>query len=184
MKSHFAPLLSAAIGLLASLFVNQSVAQPNSATVLPGKSYQILNKQYGELLRPEGASNANGTPIVLHPGQPWKCMTWKLASADESRFFLQNHFTSKTLGADSKTDASIILVRQVPFGTKSGERPSWRFTKLKDSSFKIEDAKTGKALTAQKSLADSRITVLLQDWAELDAQKWELHEMDPAKLTM
>lgn len=60
------------------------------------ESFQIRNKKFGDLLRPEGANGANGTQIVLYTAEPWKCMTWKLRPAGESVFHVQNHFTSKT----------------------------------------------------------------------------------------
>src|SRR5262249_22627047 len=74
-------------------------AESGSAGPTAGKSYQIRNKQFGDLLRPEDANSADGTPIVLYPAQAWKCMTWKLSAAGESQFCLQNRFTSKTFAA-------------------------------------------------------------------------------------
>jgi hypothetical protein len=186
MKSYLNALFCAvAVGILASpVFAADTSAQSAADSPLGGKSYQIRSRQYGELLRPQDANNANGTPIVLYPAQPWKCMTWKLSPAGESQFCLQNHFTSKTFAASQKEGDSIVFVTQVPFGKPSDERPIWQFTKLQDGTFKIVDAKSGNVLTARKSPTDSDVKVVLQAWADRDSQKWTLQEIDPAKLTM
>jgi hypothetical protein len=159
-------------------------AEPDLQTTNPtaGKSYQIRNRQYGELLRPQDANSANGTPIVLYSAQPWKCMTWKLSSGGESRFYLQNYFTSKTFAAATATEGQPAGVTQVPFGKSPDERPVWQFTRLADGTFKVMDAKTGMVLTASKDGSGVKVTV--QRWSERNEQKWELTEIDPKSLTM
>lgn len=166
------------------VFAAESGDVSGATTPASGKSYQIRNKKFGELLRPQEANGADGTPIVLYPAQPWKCMTWKLAAASESQFMLQNHFTSKTFAAAPGEAQSGAAVIQVPLAKKQEQRPVWQFTKLDDGSFKIVDSKTGKALTAEKSASDSGVRILLQPWNDKDTQKWQLTETDPAKLTM
>lgn len=144
-------------------------------------SYQVRNKKYGELLRPQDANGANGTRIVLYPAQPWKCMTWKFHPAGESAWQLQNHFTSKTFAA-AATDQAQPQVAQLPFAKEPAERPTWQFTKLADGTYKITDTKSGKALTAVKD--DSGLRVVTQAWQDQDDQKWELLPIDPKQLTM
>ena len=75
-------------------------------------------------------------------------------------------------------------VAQVPFSKKPEERPTWQFTKLADGSYKITDAKSGKALTAVKEEAGAAVRIVVQAWQESDAQKWELIGIDPKQLTM
>jgi hypothetical protein len=161
-----------------------SLAQSDGDNPAAGKSYQIRNKQYGDLLRPADANSADGTPIVLYPAQAWKCMTWKFGAAGDSQFSLQNHFTAKTFAAIAGSDQTAAAVKQVPFGKKPEDRPSWQFSKLKDGTYKIADAKTGKVLTAQKSSTGSEVRITLEGWTENTNQKWELQPIDPAKLTM
>lgn len=151
----------------------------SSATAV--KSYQIRNCKYGDLLRPQDANNANGTRIVLYPAQPWKCMTWKLHPAGESVFQLQNHFTSKTISA--VTNGAQAALVQIPWNREVGQRPAWRFTKLPDGNFQITDVLSGRALTAIRS-EDSDATIILSPWKDSTEQKWELIEIDPARLTM
>lgn len=160
-----------------------SVGQPEGGKAAAPKSFQIRNQKYGSLLRPEEANSANGTPIVLYPAQPWKCMTWRLHPAGESRFQLQNHFTSKTFAA-AAGDQAQAAVTQVPFGKKAEERPTWQFTKLNNGAYKITEAKSGKALTALKEENRSGVRIAIQDWHESENQKWELIEIDPKDLTM
>lgn len=162
----------------------ESGTQPGATGPIDGKSYQIRNKQYGDLLRPRDANSANGTAIVLYPAQAWKCMTWRLSSVGDARFALQNHFTSKTFTAGQKEEGATRFVSQVPLDKEPAKRPDWQFTKLPDGSYKIMDVKSGTALSAQKTEAGSEVVVGLQSWADRDNQKWELQEMDPAKLTM
>ena len=147
----------------------------------PPASFQVRNKKYGELLRPEDASNANGARIVLYPAQPWKCMTWRFHPAGDSAFQPQNHFTSKTFSATA-AGRPPQPVLQLPFSKEPAERPTWQFTKLADGTFKIADAKTGLALTAVRE--DAGLHVVAQAWQDQDAQKWELLPIDPKQLTM
>jgi hypothetical protein len=139
-------------------------------------SYQIRNRKYDALLRPENASNANGARIVLYPAEPWKCMTWKLQPAAGSAFHLQNYFTSKTFAV--KSDDQEMAVVQVPFDRDTAKHPAWTITKLTDGFYRITDVKTGQALTGSKT------AVTLAPWQEKPEQQWELMEIDPAKLTM
>ena len=183
MKSLFKTAASAAIFAMVLLpLVAAEPASPQSVPA-PGKSYQIRNKEFGQLLRPENASNADGAAIVLYPAQAWKCMTWRISSAGDSRYCLQNHFTSKTFAA-SPGKAETQAVTQVPWGKDADKRPVWQVSPLKDGTFKIVDVKTGNVLTAQKAADGSGATVVLAPWKDGDGQKWELREIDPATLTM
>ncbi len=168
-----------AITLIAwGLLAADSASQPSAA-----KSYQIRNQKYGDLLRPQDANSANGTPIVLYPAQSWKCMTWKFSAAGDSGFHLQNHFTSKTFAVGTSADGKPAPVAQVPFAKEKEQLPAWQFTRLDDGAFKISDPKTGKVLTALEA-GPSGIKVVLDTWADGDRQKWRLTEIDPKNLTM
>ena len=146
------------------------------------ESFQIRNKKFGDLLRPEDANSANGTRIVLYPAQTWKCLTWKLHPAGDSVFQAQNHFTSKTFEPTGKIEGDQAPVVQVPFAKDSKERPSWRFTKLGDGLYQIIEVKSGKALTAVQDGGSAR--VVAAPLGPGDEQKWELIKTDPSKLTM
>jgi len=177
------------MGLAASIIAlgtmaGESASQPEAGNRAKPGSFQVRNQKYGNLLRPEEANSADGTRIVLYPAQPWKCLTWKFHASGESRFQLQNHFTSKTFAATGGADKAQAAVTQVPFSEKPEGRPTWQFTKLADGSYKIMDAKSGKALTALKEESGSAVRIVVQAWQESDAQKWELIEIDPKRLTM
>lgn len=169
-----------ALSILGSAFAADSSA-PSANSSAPA-SYQVRNKKFGQLLRPEDAHSANGTPLVLYPGQPWKCMTWKFHPAGETAFQLQNHFTSKTFAGETSDGKSLQAVTQVPFAKESDKRPVWQFTKLGDGNYKIVDAKSGKALTATKD--ESGLRIVLDAWHDTEEQKWELLPIDPKQLTM
>ena len=147
------------------------------------ESFQIRNKKFGDLLRPEDANSANGTRIVLYSAQPWKCMTWKLHPAGDSMFQAQNHFTSKTFASAAPADGAQAAVTQAPFSKDAKERPTWRFTKLPDGLYQIIEVKSGKALTA---VADNGggARIVVAPVGSGDEQKWELIKTDPSKLTM
>ena len=179
------------IGLMAMLGVLTStlgmVAAELESSLVPAKgaapeSFQIRNKKFGDLLRPEDANNANGTRIVLYPAQSWKCLTWKLHPAGDSVFQVQNHFTSKTFEPSAKADGAQPPVLQVPFSKEAKERPSWRFTKLPDGLYQIIEVKSGKVLTAVPDGGGARVVVA--PLGQGDDQKWELIKTDPSKLTM
>jgi hypothetical protein len=153
---------------------------------LPGsgdapKSYQIANKKHGDLLRPKDANNKDGTPIVLYSAQPWKCLTWKLSPAEKSTFTVQNHFTGKTFTLESKDKENRVI--QVVIPKDAAKDIKWRFVKLDDGNYRITDPKSGNDLTAVKGDKDE-IRIALQPWEKKDEQKWELRQIDPAKLTM
>lgn len=147
-------------------------------------TYQIRNVKHQELLRPRDANNDNGTPIVLYPAQPWKCMTWRLQPAGESAFHLKNLFTGKTFSASADTNAPQQFVKQIPLAKDGGESPAWQFTKLDNGSYKISDSKSGKVLTAKKGADESEAKIVIAPWQNQDAQKWILEKMDPKQLTM
>lgn len=174
--------IGALAGVTGVLAADSSSGGTASKAAAP-ESFQIRNKKFGELLRPEDANGANGTRIVLYPAQPWKCMTWKMHSAGESAFHLQNHFTSKTFAPAAKGDAAQAAVTQVPFGKEAQQRPTWRFTKLPDGLYQITDAQSGKALTAVSSDSGSA-RIVVAPLGPGDEQKWELIKTDPSKLTM
>jgi hypothetical protein len=108
-------------------------------------------------------------------------MTWKFHPAGESAFQLQNHFTSKTFAGET-VEKPLQAVTQVPFAKESDKRPVWQFTKLTDGTYKITDAKSGKALTAAKG--ENGLSILLDVWHDTEEQKWELLPIDPKQLTM
>ena len=167
------------------VMAGDSTSQPEAGNRAKPGSFQIRNQKYGNLLRPEEANSADGTRIVLYPAQPWKCLTWKLQASGESRFQLQNHYTSKTFAAaEAEADKTPVAVTQVPFSNKPAERPTWQFTRLADGRYKITDAKSGKALTAVKEESGATVRIVVQAWQESDAQKWELIEIDPKRLTV
>jgi hypothetical protein len=155
----------------------QSGSDPDATT------YQIRNMKYRELLRPRDANSANGTPIVLYPDQPWKCMTWQLQQVSESVFCLKNLFTSKTFCSGADTNA-LSSVSQVPLGKTLVASSAWQFTRLEDGSYKISDSKSGKVLTAAKSPEQSEARIVVSSWQNLDEQKWVLIKLDPRQLTM
>jgi hypothetical protein len=147
-------------------------------------TYQIRNVKHQELLRPRDANSATGTPIVLYPAQPWKCMTWRLQPAGESAFHLKNLFTGKTFSASADTNAPTSFVTQIPLTKNGGESSAWSFTKLDDGNYKISDNKSGKVLTAKKSADESEAKIVAALWENQDEQKWILEKMDPKQLTM
>jgi hypothetical protein len=176
--------LIAGLGVLAGaagLAAAESAAGGAAAVGAP-ESYQIRNKKFGDLLRPEDANSATGTRIVLYPAQSWKCLTWKLHPAGESVFQAQNHFTSKTFVPSPKAEGAQVPVVQVPFSKDAKERPSWKFTKLADGLYQIIEVKSGQALTAVPDGGGARVVVAPPDQG--DGQKWELIKTDPSKLTM
>ena len=171
-------------------FLGARVTAENAVTITAnGKApeattYQIRNAKYHELLRPKDANSANGTPIVLYPAQPWKCMTWRLQPAGEASFHLKNLFTSKTIYAGSDTNAPQQSVAQEPLAKAGGESPTWRFLQLADGSFEIVDAQSGNALTAAKEDDGYSFKIVTAPWQKLDEQKWILEKIDPSNLTM
>jgi hypothetical protein len=176
MKRLFASLVFAVLGVAFGADSSAPAANPSTPA-----SYQVRNKKFAQLLRPEDANSANGTRLVLYPAQPWKCMTWKFHPAGESAFQLQNHFTSKTFAGET-AEKPLQAVTQVPFAKESDKRPVWQFTKLADGTYKIVDAKSGKILTATKD--DGGVRIVLDTWHDTDEQKWELLPIDLKQLTM
>ena len=155
-------LLAAALLMLPSTRADEPAALPESV--------QIRNVQFGLLLRPRDANNKDGTPLVLYPAQPWRCMTWTTHATAEGIFSLKNRFTSKTF-ANSAEGA----IKQIPFDAAK----AWKFEKLADGHYRILDpASPTKALTAR-----DEHTLVLDDWKDIDGQKWEVLTA-PAHLTM
>ena len=181
--------------LLASIAVPAADTSSSQTQVPEATTYQIRNVKYDELLRPKDANNAEGTPIVLYPAQPWKCMTWKLkpetnstadATAGITTFWVKNVFTSKTFHADSGGDSNTApqRVTQLRFPKDSSLTPGWQFVRLDDGNYKIIDAKSGNAVTAVKDDGADEAHIVTAPWENQDSQKWHLEKIDPKDLTM
>lgn len=168
----------------AGMFAVDAPVKANTGPAPEATTYQIRNVKHQELLRPRDANSADGTPIVLYPAQPWKCMTWRLQSAGESGFHLKNLFTSKTISAGFGMSEAQPSVTQIPLAKDGGESPAWQFTRLADGSYKIADSKSGQALTAVKNAGEYEVKIVVAPWRNLDEQKWVLEKMDPKQLTM
>ena len=166
VASHAAPVLADEPAANPSA---ASAPAASTAVTLPA-SAQLRNVRFDLLLRPRDANSKDGTPLVLYPAQPWKCMTWTVTATPAGVFSLQNRFTSKTFA--TAADGSI---KQVPFDAAK----AWRFEKLADGHYRILDpAVPGKALTARDG--DS---LALDDWKDAPNQQWEVLTA-PAHLTM
>jgi hypothetical protein len=183
MKSRNKLILVAAsfLMLASGPFAADTAENQSGLSTTVTESYQIRNKKFGDLLRPENANNAEGTRIVLYPAEPWKCMTWKLRPAGDAGFHVQNHFTSKTFVVNPGPGATNVI--QTALARESAERPVWRFTKLADGAYQISDAKSGAALTAVGGNGQP-VRVVVAPWQEKDEQKWDLEKTDPARLIM
>ena len=183
MRLYLFCLCSLLTALPAGLWAADPGSPQEAAQALASKSFQIRNHKYGDLLRPEDANSADGTPIVLYPAEHWKCMTWRFHPAGESSLQIQNHFTSKTFVAEAGNQPQ-LPVSQVPFGKNLQDRPAWQLTRLSDGSYKLTDSKSGKALTAAKRDIGSRVSIVIEKWRDGEDQKWDLIEIDPKTLTM
>jgi len=170
--------------LLAFVFVVSMTFMASAVDSPEATTYQIRNVKYSELLRPRDANNAIGTPIVLYPAQPWKCMTWRLEPTGKSAFQMKNLFTSKTISAGANTNAAQRFVAQVPLVRDAGGSPSWQFTQLADGNYKITEPNSGQALTAIKTEGGSEVKVVVVPWQNQAEQKWILEKIDPKDLTM
>jgi hypothetical protein len=65
----FCVCLAGSIIALAAL-AGDAVSQLGAGKAALAGSFQIRNQKYGNLLRPEEANSADGTRILLCPGQP------------------------------------------------------------------------------------------------------------------
>jgi hypothetical protein len=184
MRNYILWLCWVLLGAALNLSAADSPNQPGGASTASPKSFQIRNHKFGNLLRPEDANNADGTPIVLYPDQPWKCMTWTFHPSGGSSFQLENRFTSKTFAAKAADTQTQATVAQVPFAKNFSDRPTWQFTKLPDGTYKITDPKSGKVMTAVKEENTTRCRIVITAWYDGDDQKWDLSEIDPKVLTM
>ena len=185
MKKISAWLLALVLGFGFGQALAEDTAPPAKNNTLPeATTYQIRNVKYQELLRPRDANSANGTPIVLYPAEPWKCMTWRLQPAGESAFHLKNLFTSKTICATGDASAPNNFVTQVPLTKDTNASPAWQFIKQADGNYEITDVKSGQALTANKEADSGALRIVTAPWQNQDEQKWTLEKMDPKDLTM
>ena len=146
MKSSRGLWLAAWLATSACLRAQSDAPRAAASAELPG-SVQIRSVQYGLLLRPRDANNADGTPLVLYPAQPWKCMTWTVEATEAGGL---------TAGG---------VVKQTPFQADK----VWRFEKLADGGWRILDPTDGKALTAR-----DESTVAFDEWRDAPGQRWDV----------
>ena len=181
--------LSVLVLTLTGAVAGDPSSAPAQTTAPEATTYQIRNVKYGELLRPRDANNAEGTPIVLYPAQPWKCMTWQLKprnDSDATTFRVKNLFTSKTFHAvpDPDTNAPQQRVAQFRFPIDGTPAPAWRFVRQDDGSYEIADVQSGHAVTAVKDDDVSEARIVTAIWSNQESQKWRLEKIDPKDLTM
>jgi len=182
-----------ACGLFLLTLASVRAADVVSSQAPEAATYQIRNVQFGDLLRPKDANNAEGTPIVLYPAQPWKCMTWQLKAREASTaansnsptvFRIKNLFTAKTFCADVNADTTQHRVTQIRFPKNNDDTvPGWRFIGLGDGNYEIVDDKSGNAVTAMKD-GGYEIHIVTAPWENQNSQKWRLEKIDPKDLTM
>jgi hypothetical protein len=144
-------------------------------TVATERQVQIHNLAFGEVLRPLNASKKDGASLVLHPAQPWRCMTWKVRPKTGGRVEFENVFSHKTFAPEAGS-ADQAPVAQVATG-----HAGWRLDQLPDGRWKLVEPASGGVLTAVKS--SSGIKVVVAPWTGTEMQKWELRPA-PAHLTM
>lgn len=147
------------------------LAEPDAAARL----VQIHNRAFGEVLRPLNASKKDGALLVLHPAQPWRCMTWKVSPKTGGRVEFENQFSHKTF-APAAASADLTFVAQVSAGMAG-----WQLEKVGDGGWKLVEPASGQVLTAVK-FADG-IKVVVAPWTGAEAQLWEMRSA-PAHLTM
>ena len=157
---------------------SQSTSNPSAQ---PQGSHMIRNQKYQLMLRPRDASRKDGTPIVLHPYQPWKCMAWRFESLPGG-VRLVNYFTGKTFEPQSQSGSEAPLI-QVPVAQEAAARQIWHFVSIGGGLYKIELPAGGLVLTAIDPEGDGDIQVILSPWKGSDAQKWQLVDL-PERFTM
>ena len=142
-------------------------------TAAANTSFQLRNRKFGDLLRPRNASNREGAPIVLYPGQPWKRMIWRFTTAGDGAFRLQDHFTSKSLAAVASAADKPVPVQQTRCAADAHDAPAWKFGRLADGAYPIGQSDSDLVWTATQS-QDEETRVVLAPWRDADEQKWEL----------
>lgn len=157
-----------------ALCASESQEKSKATTLDTSKSYQIRNKKFGNLLRPQNANRRDGTPVVLYPIQAWKCLTWRVTPSQNEAYFLQNHYTSKTFASKSGKGDNANRVVQVPYDVKSGKRPDWKFIEVENNFYQIVDPISGRVLTAVKPNGEHEAHVILDVWDNREEQLWEL----------
>jgi len=183
MKTNKSPISRTALLLatgLIGLLVTLTVAANDAAVPPASGSYQIRNEKFGDLLRPQGAKRADGTPIVLYPAQPWKCMTWKVEPTDNDSCQIQNHFTGKTI--EIKAEGTEHRAFQIGAAKDSLGKIRWKFTRLASGLYQISDPKTGEALTAVAEAGS--VHIVTSKWEDRPEQRWKLEKINPDSLTM
>ena len=119
----------------------------------------VRNVGLGDVLRPRNADGADGVPIVLYSLTTWKCLTWKMESADGKTTTFKNYFTSKSFAPDDKGN-----VTQVPLdkGVK------WTVESAGEGKWKIVEPGGKRCLTATAS------GITVTPWTGDKNQQWEL----------
>jgi hypothetical protein len=147
------------------------LAEPDPARRL----VQIQNRAYGEVLRPRNASKKEGAGLVLHPAEPWRCMTWRVSRKAGGRVEFENQFSHKSF-APTTASADPGFVVQVATGMAD-----WRLEKVADGFWKLVEPASGLVLTAVKFADGTKVVVA--PWTGTEAQQWEIRSA-PAHLTM
>jgi hypothetical protein len=167
------------IALFALSFLPSAGSTGTPSVPPPTGSHGLRNHKYQLFLRPRDASNRDGTPIVLYPQQPWKCMAWKFEEQQDGTR-LVNYFTGKSFEVLQAADGHPLV--QQPATSERVKEQSWKFVAVGANLYKIETADGKGVLTAMKSSETDDIRVVAQPWQGLESQEWELVAL-PAHFT-
>jgi hypothetical protein len=167
---------------IATSLLCEPVGKPNPqpGQALPQGSHMIRNQKFQLMLRPRDASRSDGTPIVLYPYQPWKCMAWRF-EPDAGGSRLVNYYTGKSFEGGGATGGTVPLI-QMPATPERAAQQAWKFVTLGGGFYRIEAPSGGLVLTATEPDGDGDHRVVLSPWKDSGAQKWQLLDL-PERFT-
>ncbi len=142
-------------------------------------NFAIKNVETGMLLRPEGANNADNTPIVLYSPTNWKCLTWDfIATDEEDTYQLRNLFTSKTFFPDAGQKESGTALKQIEL-EQGNKDQQWVFEVNDDETYRIKLKNTELYITPHDKSGAFNSKVVLKEKMDGKLQLWTIYEQSP-----
>jgi hypothetical protein len=159
---------------VAFLFPKPVMAQPDAGM------FVLRNKENGRMLRPEVVKKDDGIPMKTFTARPWTCEVWRFHPLGDGTFIIENVFSGKTFGSDTKcahNNSQVIQTSVLPDFSLS---PIYKFIKLADNSYHIQNT-SGHCLTANTPETKKITYLTFSDRKGLNNQKWEVLEA-PSRL--
>lgn len=151
-----------------------TAACPASAPVVLSGYYQLVSKLSGQALDVNGASFADGAPVIQWPVHSDANQQWQLTEVGGGTYQLLARHSGKALDVSGGPAATADGVPVQQYGYGGGLNQQWRVEAVGGGFYKVLAAHSGKALTVRGASRTNAAVVEQSTYTGADHQLWRL----------